>query len=63
MPVSRASGIVPAFKLLAFNPVTGMVILADPLKLVAVPVAAPDKAIVLAVCSVVAVPALPVTLV
>jgi hypothetical protein len=53
-PVERSDGVTdPALM------VTGMLIFADPLKLVAVPVTSPDKAIVLPVASVVAVPALP----
>ena len=58
-PVMRASGTVPAVKDDASNAVIGIVIFADPLNEVAVPVAPPDVAIVLAVCRVVAVVALP----
>jgi hypothetical protein len=55
----RAVGTVPAVIVLAFNAVIGIVMLAEPLKLVAVPVAPPEVAMVLAVCRVVAVVALP----
>ena len=53
-----AAGIVP-LALLMSSFVTGIEMLAEPLKLVAVPVAPPEIAIVLAVVSVEAEPALP----
>jgi hypothetical protein len=56
MPEILSLGTVPAAKLLALRAVTGMVILADPLKDVAVPVAAPDNPMVLAVVNVAAEP-------
>ena len=59
----RATGSVPVVAADMSIAVTGMVMLAEPLKLVAVPVTAPDIAIVRAVASAFAVPALPVTLV
>jgi hypothetical protein len=60
--VVLAFGIVPALIVLAFSAVIGIVMSAEPLKLVAVPVAPPDVAIVLAVCNVVAFEAVPVKL-
>ena len=57
-----ASGITPE-SLVASMDVTGIVIFSEPSNEVAVPVAAPLNAIVLAVSSVVAVPAFPVIVV
>ncbi len=59
VPDRRAAGRTPAVALLASSAVTGMVMLAAPLKDVAVPVAPPDMPMVRAVASFVAVPALP----
>ena len=53
-------GIIPVI-FVPSREVTGIVIFAEPLKLVAVPIAAPERAIVLAVANFVAEPALPLT--
>jgi hypothetical protein len=61
-PDTRAVGTVPAERTEAFKAVTGILILAEPLKLVAVPVAPSCSAIVLAFCKTVAFDAVPVKL-
>ena len=58
LPVVLTEAVPVSFE--ASSDVTGIVMLPEPSKLVAVPVAAPDRAIVLAVASLVAVAALPV---
>jgi hypothetical protein len=60
--VVLALATVPVVIVLAFSAVIGIVMLAEPLKLVAVPVAPPEVAMVLAVCSTVAFAAVPVKL-
>ena len=58
LPVVLTEAVPVSFE--ASSDVTGIVMLPEPSKAVAVPVAAPDRAIVLAVASLVAVAALPV---